>query len=78
MIYLEYPGTVWTPACECGEKPTAAGRDMATAAAGTVVLLQTSPTDGDTAGMESHEEIELHALGNAVSTSVIAAENLVR
>ena len=31
---------------------------MATAAAGTVVLLQTSPTDGDTAGMESHEEIE--------------------
>jgi MOSC domain-containing protein YiiM len=30
---------------------------MATAA-GTVVLLQTSPTDGDTAGMESHEEIE--------------------
>jgi hypothetical protein len=28
--------------------------------------------------LESHEEIELHALGNAVSTSVIAAENLVR
>ena len=28
--------------------------------------------------LESQEEIELHALGNAVSTSVIAAENLVR
>lgn len=28
--------------------------------------------------LESNEEIELHALGNAVSTSVIAAENLVR
>jgi hypothetical protein len=28
--------------------------------------------------LESHENIELHALGNAVSTSVIAAENLVR
>lgn len=28
--------------------------------------------------LESHEQIELHALGNAVSTSVIAAENLVR
>jgi hypothetical protein len=28
--------------------------------------------------LESHDEIELHALGNAVSTSVIAAENLVR
>ena len=27
---------------------------------------------------ETHNEIELHALGNAVSTSVIAAENLVR
>ncbi len=27
---------------------------------------------------ERHEFIELHALGNAVSTSVIAAENLVR
>mmetsp|Transcript_1671 Transcript_1671/g.1117 ORF Transcript_1671/g.1117 Transcript_1671/m.1117 type:complete len:125 (+) Transcript_1671:162-536(+) len=27
---------------------------------------------------ETHETIELHALGNAVSTSVIAAENLVR
>jgi len=28
--------------------------------------------------LESNEEIELHALGNAVSISVIAAENLVR
>jgi hypothetical protein len=28
--------------------------------------------------LESNEVIELHALGNAVSTSVIAAENLVR
>ena len=28
--------------------------------------------------LEEHEEIELHALGNAVSISVIAAENLVR
>ena len=28
--------------------------------------------------LEEHDEIELHALGNAVSTSVIAAENLVR
>jgi len=28
--------------------------------------------------LETHETIELHALGNAVSTSVIAAENLVR
>jgi len=28
--------------------------------------------------LEKEEEIELHALGNAVSTSVIAAENLVR
>ena len=28
--------------------------------------------------MEIHETIELHALGNAVSTSVIASENLVR
>ena len=28
--------------------------------------------------LESHETIELHALGNAVSTSVIASENLVR
>jgi hypothetical protein len=27
---------------------------------------------------ETHETIELQALGNAVSTSVIAAENLVR
>jgi len=27
---------------------------------------------------EEHETIELHALGNAVSTSVIASENLVR
>ena len=27
---------------------------------------------------ETHEIIELHALGNAVSTSVIASENLVR
>merc|ERR1712127_802722 len=27
---------------------------------------------------ETHEQIELHALGNAVSTSVIASENLVR
>merc|ERR1712076_115530 len=27
---------------------------------------------------ETHETIELHALGNAVSTSVIASENLVR
>ena len=27
---------------------------------------------------EAHETIELHALGNAVSTSVIASENLVR
>ena len=27
---------------------------------------------------ESHDTIELHALGNAVSTSVIASENLVR
>lgn len=28
--------------------------------------------------LEDYETIELHALGNAVSTSVIAAENLVR
>jgi hypothetical protein len=28
--------------------------------------------------LEAHESIELHALGNAVSTSVIASENLVR
>ena len=28
--------------------------------------------------LEEHEVIEFHALGNAVSTSVIAAENLVR
>ena len=28
--------------------------------------------------LEEHEEVEFHALGNAVSTSVIAAENLVR
>eukprot|EP00347_Sterkiella_histriomuscorum_P009626 403340487 len=28
--------------------------------------------------LEEHEVIELHALGNAVSISVIAAENLVR
>ena len=28
--------------------------------------------------LEEHENIEFHALGNAVSTSVIAAENLVR
>jgi hypothetical protein len=28
--------------------------------------------------LEEHDEIELHALGNAVSISVIAAENLVR
>lgn len=28
--------------------------------------------------LEDHEVIELHALGNAVSTAVIAAENLVR
>ncbi len=28
--------------------------------------------------LEEHETIELHALGNTVSTSVIAAENLVR
>lgn len=28
--------------------------------------------------LEEHETVELHALGNAVSTSVIAAENLVR
>jgi len=28
--------------------------------------------------LEMHETIELHALGNAVSTSVIASENLVR
>ena len=28
--------------------------------------------------LEYHETIELHALGNAVSTSVIASENLVR
>lgn len=28
--------------------------------------------------LEIHETIELHALGNAVSTSVIASENLVR
>ena len=28
--------------------------------------------------LEEHDTIELHALGNAVSTSVIAAENLVR
>jgi len=28
--------------------------------------------------LETHEKIELHALGNAVSTSVIASENLVR
>jgi len=27
---------------------------------------------------ETHETVELHALGNAVSTSVIASENLVR
>ena len=27
---------------------------------------------------EAHDTIELHALGNAVSTSVIASENLVR
>jgi len=27
---------------------------------------------------ETHETIELHALGNSVSTSVIASENLVR
>ena len=28
--------------------------------------------------LEENEEVELHALGNAVSISVIAAENLVR
>jgi len=28
--------------------------------------------------LEEHDTIELHALGNAVSTAVIAAENLVR
>ena len=28
--------------------------------------------------LEEHPEVEFHALGNAVSTSVIAAENLVR
>lgn len=28
--------------------------------------------------LETHDTIELHALGNAVSTSVIASENLVR
>jgi hypothetical protein len=28
--------------------------------------------------LEEHDVIELHALGNAVSISVIAAENLVR
>ncbi len=28
--------------------------------------------------LEENETIEMHALGNAVSTSVIAAENLVR
>ena len=28
--------------------------------------------------LEENETIELHALGNTVSTSVIAAENLVR
>ena len=28
--------------------------------------------------LESHDTVEFHALGNAVSTSVIAAENLVR
>jgi len=28
--------------------------------------------------LETYETIELHALGNAVSTSVIASENLVR
>jgi hypothetical protein len=28
--------------------------------------------------LEIHETIQLHALGNAVSTSVIASENLVR
>ena len=28
--------------------------------------------------LEANEEVELHALGNAVSISVIAAENLVR
>ncbi len=28
--------------------------------------------------LERYETIEMHALGNAVSTSVIAAENLVR
>lgn len=28
--------------------------------------------------LETHETIEFHALGNAVSTSVIASENLVR
>ena len=28
--------------------------------------------------MENHETVELHALGNAVSLGVIAAENLVR
>jgi len=28
--------------------------------------------------LETHQTIELHALGNAVSTSVIASENLVR
>ena len=28
--------------------------------------------------LEKYDEIELHALGNAVSISVVAAENLVR
>ena len=28
--------------------------------------------------LETHETVEMHALGNAVSISVIAAENLVR
>jgi len=28
--------------------------------------------------LEEHESVEMHALGNAVSTAVIASENLVR
>ena len=28
--------------------------------------------------LQEHDTVELHALGNAVSTSVIASENLVR
>ena len=28
--------------------------------------------------LQEHDTVELHALGNAVSTAVIAAENLVR